>query len=239
MKSTKIHIIKENEVSFNSWSAFNCLYAEIENRGESYILRNGEWYLVNTNFLASINKELQNIFPYEFQLPQFNHEREEHYNSFLAKGTDGCFLLDKKLINHGGGNSKFEFADIIKNGSDLIHVKYYRSSSCLSHLFSQAYVSLELFISDTEFRRKLNKILPDTSKLVDVTTRPDTQAYKVVYAIAINKDIPNNLPLFSKITLKNTTKSLRNLGFSVYLAQVKIDPDLERLKKMRASKKRL
>ncbi|WP_440524884.1 TIGR04141 family sporadically distributed protein, partial [Serratia sarumanii] len=136
----------------------------------------------------------------------------------------------------GGRNNKFEFADILRNGTDFIHVKYYRSSSTLSHLFAQAYVSLELFVSDAAFRAKLNKVLPNDSKLIDVSSRPDTQNYVVVYAIAINRDIPKNLPLFSKITLKNTVKSLRNLGFTIKLAQIKVDPELAKRKILRSKK---
>ncbi len=236
LKSLKIHIIKENEISYDSWSAFNCLYAEVKNKNETYILRNGSWYAVNASFIASLDKSLESVLPYDFELPIYNHLREDEYNKYVENNCDACINMDKKLLHHGGRNNKFEFADILRNDTDFIHVKYYRSSSTLSHLFAQAYVSLELFVSDAAFRAKLNKVLPNDSKLIDVSSRPDTQNYVVVYAIAINRDIPKNLPLFSKITLKNTVKSLRNLGFTIKLAQIKVDPELAKRKILRSKK---
>lgn len=234
LKKLNIHIIKQNETSYDSWSAFNCLYAEVTNCNETYILRNGIWYSVNNNFVASVDKALERIFPYEIELPEYNHEREDEYNENMCKSDPACFILDKKLIHHGGNGSKFEFADILRNGTDLIHVKYYRSSSTLSHLFAQAYVSLELLVSDSLFRSKLNKVLPKEFQIADVNKRPDTQNYNVIYAIAINREIPKKLPLFSKITLKNTMKSLENLGFTIKIAQIKVSPELAKLKKLKS-----
>lgn len=234
LRRLSIHIIKDNETSYDSWSAFNCLYAEVPHKsGEIYILRNGMWYLVNNTFVDSIDKALERILPYNIELPLYNHDREEKYNKFVCESDTECYVLDKKLIHHGGRGSKFEFADILRSGTDFIHVKYYRSSSTLSHLFAQAYVSLELFVSDSIFRSKLNGVLPKEHRLSEPTKRPDTQAYNVIYAIAINRDIPKKLPLFSKITLKNTMKSLENLGFTIFIAQVKVDPELAKLKKGR------
>lgn len=234
LKSTKINIIKDNESSYESWSAFNCLYAEIVSNGEVYILRNGVWYSVNTNFIASIDRALAGVLPYEHDLPVYNHAREDEYNKHVCDSVDGCLLMDKKLIHHGGKGSKFEFADVLRNNTDFIHVKYYRSSSTLSHLFAQAYVSLELFVSDASFRKKLNSTLPIESQLADTVRRPDTQKYVVVYAIAVNRDIPKGLPLFSKITLKNTVKSLQNLGFTIRIAQIKVSPELAKIKKYKS-----
>lgn len=235
LKKINIHIIKENEVTYDSWSAYNCLYAEVTSNDELYILRNGTWYTVNVGFVASIDRSLKTITPYDIELPLYNHEREEQYNKFVCENIDDCFVLDKKLIHHGGRGSKFEFADILRKGNEFIHVKYYRSSSTLSHLFAQGYVSLELFVSDSVFRTKLNKILPEGIKLVDVSKRPDTQKFVVIYAIAINRTVPDKLPLFSKITLKNTIRSLENLGFTVKIAQIKVDPTLEKKKKYKAN----
>ncbi|HBX9995378.1 TPA: sporadically distributed protein, TIGR04141 family [Klebsiella variicola] len=233
LRKLKIHIIKQNETSYDSWSAFNCLYAEVTVNGEVYILRDGVWYSVNRNFVASIDKSLERIEHYDVKLPVYNCEREEHYNETVCNSDRSFFLLDKKLIHHGGRGSKFEFADLLYSGTDLIHVKYYRSSSTLSHLFAQAYVSLELFVSDSVFRSKVNNVLPDDFK-IDASKRPDTQKYKIVYAIAINKPIPQRLPLFSKITLKNTIKSLENLGFTILIAQIPVDPELAKLKKLKS-----
>jgi len=142
-------------------------------------------------------------------------------------------LLDKKNIKIGGAYDKLEFCDVIKNGNELIHVKYYRSSSTLSHLFSQGCVSAEAFISDTEFRKKLNSKLPNSIRLTDPTARPNPSDYKIVYAIATTKKLPSELPFFSKVTLKNALKILRGLNYQVEIIAIDVDPNLLIKKKCR------
>lgn len=83
--------------------------------------------------------------------------------------------MDQKFIHHGGGKSKIEFCDLIRGQSDFIHVKYYTGSQSMSHLFSQGFIGSELFISDSEFRGKLNEKLPAHIKLADHINRPDAK----------------------------------------------------------------
>ncbi|POE05383.1 TIGR04141 family sporadically distributed protein [Pectobacterium odoriferum] len=228
LKTQKIYIVSETESTYKWWSAYNCLYAEVETNGELYILRNNTWYSVNGNFLEKIDQALEKITLYDYNLPIYNHDREDEYNTYATENDDSLFKLDKKLIPHGGAHSKIEFADIVRNGSEFIHVKCYRSSSSLSHLFSQGYVSAELFISDMEFREKLNKLLPDSIKIKNTFERPDSREYTIVYAIATNKDLPKKLPLFSKITLKNAHKALETLGFKVKIYKIEVNSDIEK-----------
>ncbi|MCV5277489.1 DUF6119 family protein, partial [Escherichia coli] len=75
---------------------------------------------------------------------------------------------------------------------------------------SQGFIGSELFISDSEFRGKLNEKLPAHIKLADHINRPDAKKYKLVFAIASNKNLPEDLPLFSKVNLKNFHKSITN-----------------------------
>lgn len=110
------------------------------------------------------------------------------------------------------GKSRIEFCDLIKGEKDFIHVKYYSGSQSMSHLFSQGFVSSELFISDSEFRQKVNEKLPVHIKLPDHIPRPDAKIYKVVFAIATNKRIPEELPLFSKINLKTSKRVFLTSG---------------------------
>ncbi|POD76977.1 sporadically distributed protein, TIGR04141 family [Pseudomonas syringae group genomosp. 3] len=225
LKHTQIHINDHQYHSIKSWPAYKCLYAELVYGGESYILRNALWYKVNSEFLKTIDNYLSSLTSYKIPLPRYDEDREEEYNAKLA--TDPSFeLLDKKNIKIGGVYDKLEFCDVIRNGSELIHIKYYRSSSTLSHLFSQGCVAAEAFIRDTEFREKLNSKLPPSIKLLEPALRPDPSNYKVVYAIATKKKLPSELPFFSKVTLKNALKVLRGLNYQVEIATIDIDPTL-------------
>lgn len=237
LKSQVVHINDSEYKSVKCWSAYRCLYAEVAVGNEQYILRNGCWYRVDVDFASRVDKYLENLDLYDFKFPLYTHDREEDYNSWISRG-DGIELMDKKLAKIGGPHDKLEFCDLIRDGCELIHVKYYRSSSSLSHLFSQGFVAAEAFISDPAFRHRLNEKLPSSSRLADPEERPDPGAYRIVYAIATNRELPINLPFFSKVTLKNSLKTLRSLNYRVSLVSIPVDPDLEKRKKIKPGKNR-
>lgn len=237
LKHSSIHINNSEYQAIKTWSAYRCLYAELNYGTDKYILRNATWYRVNPSFVEKIDIQLGSIDNYNHTLPTYNHDREEDYNLHLNSTDPTTHLLDKKNIKIGGAYDKLEFCDIIKNGTDLIHIKYYRSSSTLSHLFSQGCVSAEAFIVDSDFRQKLNTKLPPSIKLADALPRPNPQNYKVVYAIATSKNLPSELPFFSKVTLKNAVKVLRGLNYGVALYAIPVDPTLALKKKIKPNKK--
>lgn len=238
LRNQTIHINDNEYSSIKKWSAYRCLYAEVSSGNEQYILRNGLWYIVNSNFVEYIDKYLGGFDPYDFEFPIYLHDREEDYNHFVAGKHDNIELMDKKFIKIGGPFDKLEFYDLIRGSSELIHVKYYRSSSTLSHLFSQGFVASEAFISDSDFRKRLNEKLPDSTKLKCTDSRPDPSSYRIVYAIATNKSVPKELPFFSKVTLKNALKNLKALNYKVSVASIKVDPILEVKKKVKPTNRR-
>ncbi|MDB5782688.1 TIGR04141 family sporadically distributed protein [Caballeronia mineralivorans] len=128
-------------------------------------------------------------------------------------------------LNDNFAYDKIEFCDLVRDGRELVHVKFYRSSATLSHLFAQGSVSAETFVKHQDFRVKLNEKLPAGIKLVDQLVRPPAEKYRVVYAIATVKTLPAELPFFSKVTLKNTIMTLRAPGFGVELAKIDVDPE--------------
>jgi uncharacterized protein (TIGR04141 family) len=235
LKHTSIHVNDSEYHPIKSWSAYKCLYAELKYGTDQYILRSSTWYKVNSEFLTTVDASLSSLETYKHCFPIYNEDREEDYNQALT--SDPSFeLLDKKNIKAGGAYDKLEFCDLVRNGNDLIHVKYYRSSSTLSHLFSQGCVSAETFIRDAEFRKKLNSKLPQSLRLADPMPRPDPASYKIVYAIATTKKLPLELPFFSKVTLKNALKILKGLNFSVEIVAIDIDPVLKVRKKCKPKK---
>lgn len=238
LKSQAIHINDNEYNSIKKWSAYRCLYAEVSSRKERYILRNSQWYIVDAEFADSVDKYLDGLDPYDFEFPTYAHDREEDYNAFVTKEYGSIELMDKKFIKIGGPYDKLEFCDLIKDSSEFIHVKYYRSSSTLSHLFSQGFVASEAFISDSAFRKRLNEKLPASTKLSCPESRPDPGKYRIVYAIATNKKVPKELPFFSKVTLKNALKTLKTLNYSVSVSAIPVDPALEVKKKGKPEKRK-
>jgi uncharacterized protein (TIGR04141 family) len=238
LKHQVIHINDSEYNSIKKWSVYRCLYAEVSTGLEQYILRNGQWYIVNTDFVNRIDKYLEGFDVCDFEFPIYSHDREEDYNQFVSDTYNNIELMDKKFVKIGGPYDKLEFCDLIRDSSEFIHVKYYRSSATLSHLFSQGFVASEAFIGDVDFRKRLNEKLPKSSKLSCVDARPDPSSYKIVYAIATNKKIPKELPFFSKVTLKNALKTLKTLNYSVSISAIKVDPALELKKKGKPEKEK-
>ena len=234
--ANQVHINNSSYQETKSWSVYRCLYAEITVGTENYILRNGTWFKVEPSFVKEIDRYLEDVQKCAITFPQYAHDREDDYNNHVASADKSFSLMDKKNTSIGGPYDKLEFCDLIKDDTNLVHVKYYRSSGTLSHLFAQGYVAAEAFASDMQFRENLNKKLPPSAKLTDTKARPSTNKYKVVYAIATTKEIPKDLPFFSKVTLKNAAKTLRALDFGVELAQIGIDPAILVKKKMKPKK---
>ncbi len=226
LRSISVHVNDVNYQSIKSWAAYRCIYAELPMGNETYILRNGLWYEVSRKFVDEIDAHFNRLEAEPAKMPVYKHANEALYNESVASENAGYELLDKKNIPFGNAYDKIEFCDLVRDGRDLIHVKLYRSSATLSHLFAQGSVSAETFMRYVGFRVKLNEKLPVSIKLDDPHARPKAENYRIVYAIATTKNLPKDLPFFSKITLKNAIITLNGLGFGVALARIDVDPVL-------------
>jgi uncharacterized protein (TIGR04141 family) len=130
--------------------------------------------------------------------------------------------MDKDLIHYGGGHSQIEFCDILTKSKKIIHIKHYGGSSVLSHLFQQGLISGELFVSDSEFRKKLNDKLKAGWKLSDSKQKIISSDYEVVFAIISNSpDERPNIPFFSRVGIKNVKRRLESFGYSVSIKRIK------------------
>ena len=236
MKNNVVHVNNSEYQSVKSWPVYRCLYAEITFGADNYILRNGVWYKINCDFVSAVDDYLSDLDVHPFKFPVYSHDDEGDYNEHVSNTEDGFCLMDKKNIQIGGVYDKLEHCDLIRNGNEFVHVKFYRSSSTLSHLFSQGFVAAEAFIKDKDYREKLNPKLPDSIKLQDPQLRPNPNDYYVVYGIATKKNIPKELPFFSKVTLKNSLKTLRALNYNISLAKIDVDPIWLKTKKCKPKK---
>ena len=231
LKSLHVCVNNNEYKSIKTWIAYRCLYADLSIGDQQYILKNGTWYKVSNEFVAVIDKYLEDLEAYDYPLPVFSQATEGEYNLNAAKADNTLFVMDVKNTKIGGPFDKVEFCDLTKGETDLIHVKFYTASATLSHLFAQGYVAAYTFVSDANFRILLNPKLPATVKLSNPSLQPDARKYRIIYAIATIKDIPAKLPFFSKVSLKQAFKSLRALGFKVMLAKIDVDPLLLASKK--------
>lgn len=227
-KQYVLAISESSGQQIHAWPVYRCIYCELPYDGADYALNNGKWFKVNANFLNTLNESIKKIPTSSLKLPTYKGNDEGTYNEGVYKANAGYFaLMDKKLIQHGGGNSKIEFCDLYSADKHLVHVKRYGGSSVLSHLFSQGTVSARLLLSDPEFRKKVNDELPISHKLKNASQKPKADEFEVVYAIATNSAASSpELPLFSKINLRNSVNQLQMYGMKVSLAFIHVEPTI-------------
>ena len=237
----KIYAKDEDHTTLKTWSGYECIYCEVIYKNKHYELRAGVWYEINIDFVKEINAVMESIPTYMVSLPEYNHDSEGAYNKDVADNNANIKCMDTKNIYIGGGQSRFEFCDLVhqKNGhdklTDLIHVKHYTSSATLSHLFSQGVVSAEIFRSSEEARKKLYTKHPGVMPLTDPVIMPTASNYRVVYAIYDIAALPTKLPFFSKVNLKNAYKRLQLLGYEVALAHIDVASTKKAKVKIKAS----
>ncbi len=211
----------DNEYAKNSWRVFDCLYFEIHQNNTMSFLTNGKWYQVKDDIAATTNQQIATI-PRginSITLPPYTaaHKDERAYNVELAAVNKGLLLdADPVMIV---GRSKFEVCDVYLASKFFIHNKMYSSSSTLSHLFNQGYVSADLFM-DEAVRQKVNEKFTGSYHIPDTSIVPNANSqeeYTVAYGIITAKPESFDLPFFSKISLVHVARSLRNMGFGVRL----------------------
>lgn len=229
LKDQYIHCIDaSSDHAAYTWKVYKCVYCEIDLDGCFYSLTNGVWYKIDSDFLNDLDAEIGVIPISSLHLPDYMEKSEDKYNEKVVnEDSDQFVLMDKKNLAYGGGRSKIEVCDIYSKDKKLIHVKRYGGSSVLSHLFSQGLVSIQLILSDGNFRALVNKKLPKTHKLPAKNIKPKASEFEVVYVIASNdsKTSVLDLPLFSKINLRSCYKRIQLMGVSVSLCFVPVVSD--------------
>lgn len=208
----------------HDWSLSYCIYAEIEHDDGYYILNGGSWFQIDTGYVSRLEKELETIPPTSVSLVHYKDgESEAKYNKRLAVSLRDACVMDAKLIPFGGGHSSVEYCDVLTSKRVLYHVKKYRGSSVLSHLFAQGMVSGTALVSDAEFRKTLNKKLPSKFRLDNPIQRPQARHYEIAYVIPSRSASDLVLPFFSRVTLRNALQQLGAFGFKVTLTKVAIE----------------
>jgi len=235
----RVRALRADDSVAHEWPAIRCMQAEVQFNQKSYLLSSGKWYQIDEGFVESIDQIVRTIPTIDLGLPEYRDATEGHYNTRVATDSqDRLALLDADTIRQGGGQSQIEFCDLYSLDLDMIHIKRYSNSAKLSHLFAQAAVSGQNFKSDVEFRRMVNGKLPRSHKIADVTRIVGQDEYRIVIAIIGGPETVERLPFFSRITLKNSFKLLRALGYRVAVSHIKVEDRFAQLSAIRERKSR-
>ncbi len=56
----------------SSWTVYRCVYCEIESEAETFLLNNGKWYPVRSDFLNMVDHSFEEVTNHELHLPDFS-----------------------------------------------------------------------------------------------------------------------------------------------------------------------
>ena len=206
------HIRSDTDTTRHSWSVIRCLVGELEYDSEHYILNEGSWYRVNSDFLGALHGFISSVKPTNIDLPDYDDADEGAYNKRAwQRDKAHLALLDQAFIQYPN-RGKVEVCDLYSKKKQFVHVKRLSCSSTLSHLFSQGTVSAELLRDEAGFRTKFLQKIPafQWGSAADAIQPND---FEVCYAIICRKNKPLEIPFFSKLSLRNAFQHLERLGF--------------------------
>lgn len=230
LKHDALLLLDGNYETRRRWNIFRSLVFEVHGEdGYTYHLSDGTWYRVATGLIESLRDFLD---PYwvETNLPTHQWATEAEYNTHASAST-GSVCLDRTNISPSG-QTALEPCDLLRvseSGIEFVHVKIGTSSSTLSHLFNQAANSAQLLRTSEPATKKLTKLVKKKADN-EIADRVDAalqrEAYSVAIAIVSHKRTPerksDNLPIFSRISLRRALTALKAMGIST---TVQLVPD--------------
>ncbi|WP_456028116.1 DUF6119 family protein [Bacillus cereus] len=208
----------------SKWKLYDCIVFETDYEEEKYILTVGNWFKINREFASQVDEYIRNIPNSLVNLPCCKKgEKEGEYNLRVGQELSNIITLDTKNVIYQG--SKIEVCDLMSDERQLIHVKPWKSSSTLSHLFSQGRISSESLFQDEEFRKiTREKISEINGDFIDYIREENynPSEIEVVYAIidSSDKELSERLPFFSKLNMMQSVKHLQNLRYNVTILKI-------------------
>lgn len=222
LKRREILKFNAEEKNIGGWPVFHCMNCELSLNGETYILNDGKWYRIDSEFSESVNNFFNSLDKCQIEFPPYNGMKEGEYLREIADGENFA-LLDQQWIHPKGTGNRLEFCDLLSQCDAFIHVKKYGSSSVLSHLFSQASVATDFLLNDPSVQEQVNKHLEETYLSVNFNSEDSPRKYRIVLAIMQKNPGDLHLPFFSKVNLRHHARRLINMGFKVELAKININ----------------
>ncbi|MEZ4403209.1 MAG: TIGR04141 family sporadically distributed protein [Kofleriaceae bacterium] len=218
----------------DQWSVYKTLHAEIEDGGHTYLLSEGKWYRINTDFVSRTNKAIDALVV-PTTLPPYRktaklgtpHKGEGAYNTEVHQANAKKYAhLDAKNISLGGGPSRIEACDLFDTDRVFTHVKRYNSAKDMSHLFAQGMNSAQALLNSDEFRQKLVDKLPPSHKRF-IPLKPPIQGSNFGVRFVIIREpsktgqsVTQRLPFFSRLSLSRAASVMQASGMRVEVMHV-------------------
>jgi len=198
---------------------------EYDLEGRKYIYSRKQWYLIDSNFISKINSSISRIqLRHQNYLPNWpSNQNEEDYNEFVAISDNLKIGMDRKLCQIDG-RGKIEICDLMENANTFIHVKKYKSSQSMGHLFNQGIVSAQVIKEDKE---RIIEWFNAEHPNINIENLINNERIDVVFAIGVDSEGENpinSLPFFSKVALYNAKKTIEtSLGYGLTLYKIPLE----------------
>lgn len=99
LKQTTVHVISaKTEESMMHWSAYRCIYAEIDYKDRVCVLNDAKWYEITKDFSAEVNSDFKSIPDASISLPVYAHADEGAYNVSLPGAVPNSHCMDREMI---------------------------------------------------------------------------------------------------------------------------------------------
>ncbi|MEU8210011.1 DUF6119 family protein [Micromonospora sp. NPDC049044] len=201
------------------------LIFESGNEERRFILTLGRWFALNEDYTRKLDDDLSKVDDLTNALkpPAWEGGKAEgaYNDDFQDAHSDTTIILDKVKIRSEDGD-EIEACDLLHRDGFLIHVKNYKKSQTLSHLFSQGLVSALSLRGDSVYRANFLRAVQgiDPAFVPIAEKAPEV----VVYAIGVQKDrpVPLGLPSFSKVNLRDFVKRVRGTGARPAICRIQI-----------------
>ncbi|MET3663912.1 DUF6119 family protein [Caulobacter sp. 1776] len=209
-----------------SYSLYRSLVTDVQWRGTIHHLCEGRWYRVEADFLVNLKEYIDHKCKLS-ELISYNHDSEkdgvaiyseENYNKAVCIADSRYICLDRTDIKPSG-STEIEPCDLFivdagQSRAKLLHMKISTKSASLSHLFNQGVNSIELLKANKNSKSKLKKLIEDNIGDNDLNlylSPIESGLYEVIFGVITRLDAgkkSENLPLFSKMSLKRSMERL-------------------------------
>jgi uncharacterized protein (TIGR04141 family) len=221
------HTIKakgDDEEEFSEkWRVYNCFVFETAigaaKAQQHFVLFAGTWYRVEKQFKDRVEAFFDAI-PKATIIGATECRNEQELIADLAATRPDLLKMDQEFVTPSGVKyANLEVCDFFSNDGKFIHLKDGHSSGPISHLWAQGVVSVDAFLTDAGFRKRLRAKVRSLgggfeSLLPKSTEKVTRDSYGVVYGVMRKPyaDGTLGLPFFSKVSLQAAAERIAQFG---------------------------
>ncbi|MDO2935546.1 TIGR04141 family sporadically distributed protein [Paeniglutamicibacter sulfureus] len=218
LKHHELRLANDDGATRDKYSIYKSLVfdTKLASSAGTYYLSEASWYQVEDDFIADLRNHLDARYE-DLWLPDCSKKPEAAYNQIAADSAARAICLDKTNMSPKG-QTALEPCDIysVRDGRAVLsHIKIGTSSGDLSHLFNQGANAVQLLRSSEPARERLVKLIQENGGSNEDAKPVENRDFLVEYGIISRKNPTNksdNLPLFSRISLKRALEDLELMG---------------------------